>query len=203
MKKYDESDAYYDVQAELLAGEELLWVGTPDPMRFLIRFALKQISSVTSGIFILIAWLYIIDMGFAKAMFFTIGFGGVPLIIGILMLIVLGTSLWQISAPLRQYFMATCTLYGISDRRVLIISGFPSRSTQSFRADQMQFVDTRVHPNGTGDIIFQREQQMRPQRSNTIYIGNQTHTVETGFFGVHNPREVEAIMLETFMRRND
>jgi hypothetical protein len=81
---------------------------------------------------------------------------------------------------------------------VLIISGFPSRSTQSFSPDQMQFVNTRVHPNGTGDVIFRRDQHLRPRRRNTIQFGDQTHTVETGFFGVQNPREVEAIMLETF-----
>ncbi len=198
MKKYNESEAYYDVQAELMADEELLWVGTPDP----IRYAMRDMSSILGGLFFLIAIIFFISMGFGTFVFGMGGFGGLPLIISILILIYLGIALRQISAPLRQYFLATRTLYGITDRRVLIISGFPSRSTQSFRADQMQFVDTRIHPNGTGDIIFRREQHLHARRRNSFTFGDQTHTVETGFFGVHNPREVEAIMLDTFMNNN-
>lgn len=196
MKKYDESEAYYDVQAELMADEELLWVGRPDPM----RYALRNLGVLASGVFFVLVLVFIYNMSVSNFMGGGFNMRGFGSFFGLIMIFMLGASLWTISAPVRQYFMATRTLYGITDRRVLIISGFPSRSTQSFSPDQMQFVNIRVHPNGTGDVIFRRDQHIRPRRRNTIQMGDQTYTVETGFFGVHNPREVEAIMLETFMR---
>jgi hypothetical protein len=180
------------VSPELMSGEVLKWGGQPDPL----RLARRGLGQAGSGALFLAVALFFISMGLPA---FSLNFGnafGAP-IFSVIMLVMLGVGLWGLSAPLRAAFVAAYTYYAVTNHRAMIVTTFPARSVQSFSSYQMQMIDTRVHGSGLGDIIFRRDHHI--SRSGYRRGGTHLKTVETGFFGIRNPRQVEALMLETFM----
>ncbi len=188
-KRKNNDDLQFEVEAELMAGEDLLWVGQPDPLQ--VALALRHLWPMLFGL-LWLGFVGFIFFGFSFASFGNMG--GRAGIFSVLPLIFIAVGLWPVSLPLREYISATRTVYALTPRRAIIVSGLFSRTVQSYSPNQMQLVKTRVHGNGTGDIIFQLEERSRSSGSH----GRRYYTVEIGFFGIHNPREVEALMLELF-----
>ncbi|MAS36774.1 MAG: hypothetical protein CL610_22405 [Anaerolineaceae bacterium] len=195
MKKDEVPQAIQDaVEDQLMAGETLLWVGQPNPMRMARRHLL------TAGFGVLwLALAMFIFSGFGSNGFPTMGprpFSGVGSIFSIVQLVFIGVGVWTISTPLRDYLSAQKTVYAITNQRAIIIAGLLSQSAKSYGAKQIEFVETRVHGNDQGDVIFDRETTIRHSSSRS---GSRRVTVEIGFFGIEHPRQVEALMLQRFI----
>ena len=109
-------------------------------------------------------------------------------------LIVLGL-LVAIMPAITRMKNAKNAIYAITDRRLLMISG---NSVQSYGERDIQFIERKMHKDGTGDITFRRETQTRTGYYGGSVFAPQSHTTSVGFFGVEDPQEVEALMLETF-----
>ena len=88
-------------------------------------------------------------------------------------------------------------VYAITDRRLLMISG---NSVQSYGERDIQFIERKMHKDGIGDITFRRETQTWGwgRGYGGSMFAPQSRLTAVGFFGIENPREVEALMLETF-----
>ena len=111
----------------------------------------------------------------------------------VVLLVVVGMI--ALGIPLLRSWMGKQTIYAITDRRVLTISGDVVRSDGE---QDIEFIERKMHRDGTGDIIFRRE-----AHTSTGYYGGsvfapQTRTTNVGLFGIPDPHEVEELMLEVF-----
>ncbi|MBZ0296104.1 MAG: hypothetical protein K8L99_26325 [Anaerolineae bacterium] len=196
MKKNEIPEALRDtIEQQLMAGEELLWAGQPDPM----RMARRKLLQAGFGVI----WLVFVIFIFGD--FWTMpsrgpNVGGFGSIFSLMPLFFIGVGSWTVSTPLRDYFTAKRTIYAVTDQRALIISGLFSQSAKSYGRHQIEFVDTRVHSNGTGDIIFDRGMQARNRSIISFGSNRSTYTMDVGFFGIDYPRQVEALMLQQFIQ---
>lgn len=185
-----------ELEMELVEGEELLWAGMPDPMS--VALSRKTLWEGAAGLLFLLPVLFIFG-NFFPMFSFGSSLMPTPSLFTILPLVFLGVGLWQIASPLRAYVSATRTLYGVTSNRAMIVKSLFSRSVKSYGPHQIEFLETSVNANGTGNIIFDRETHTRTSRSGRSGMRRtRTYTVDIGFFGVQNPREVEALMLRTF-----
>lgn len=176
------------VDAELLEGEELLWVGQPNPVGAAMGPTLLRDLSP------------LIIMGFFFAFFFTIIANEVPmddfpaqfmlLPIGIIML----TTLWPIVA---RFMGATRSVYAITDRRALIING---GSVKSYGPDDIDYVERKMRGQNSGNLLFANEIDTRYNSSNR---STRVTSRPVGFLGIDNVREVEAIMLRALRDVDD
>ena len=187
--KFDHIDPnlYEQVESELLAGEELLWIGQPNRLRMLVKNPLQAGAGLITGL--------VLAAFFAGVFVFVSETGGndssLPWILAAVLLMSLVSLL---SSPVRNYLKAGRTIYAITDRRALIISGILSQSVQSYGKNDIQFIERKKHGGNTGDIIFDREHHTRER----MYGGPSSYSVPVGFLSIPNVREVEALMLETF-----
>ena len=78
----------------------------------------------------------------------------------------------MVLAPLFAVRKAGRTIYAVTDRRALVISGLFSRSVRSFGPGQLRTVRLDEDPDGSGDLAF----------------------AEGGFYGVENVKRVEAVL---------
>lgn len=199
--KNDEAIAS-QVEMELVEGETLLWADKPDPMA--VALSRRYLWEGAIGLL----WLAIVTFifnGFGMFSMFGSGFGGFGMsggltsgIFSLFPLIFYGIGLWQVSSPLRAYLGALRTTYAVTSNRALIMGGLFSNSTKSYGPHQMEFIEMTMNGNGTGNIIFDREMRTSSYRNRSGFRRTRQYTVDVGFFGVHNPREVEALMLREF-----
>ena len=176
------------VERELLEGEDLLWVGQPNPV------------SAAIGPTILRDLSPLLIMGGFFFVFFTIMAREIPwdefpsqfmlLPLGVVML----TSLWPI---LSRFLSATRSVYAITDRRALIIDG---NNVKSYGPDDIEFIERKMRGQDSGDILFANEISTHYNSSNHR---SRVTTRPIGFLGVENVREVEAVMLRTFRDMDD
>lgn len=162
---------YERVENELLAGEDLLWVGLPGS-----RLKLQGVPQRARA---------------AAVTLFTVCIGtGVTLLLArtgprvlplMALLMVLGLLIaflvWQLNRLSRG------TIYAVTDRRVLILH--PGGRARSYGPQDLRGIERREKPDGSGDLIF------NPGSESTI-------EAPVGFFGIEHVRQVEALLLETF-----
>lgn len=164
------------VDEELLAGEEVLWIGRPS----------GGAAGTTAPLNIIVLLLLIV--GFLIGIF--TGLEATPMIwlvlLGILAPVVLLMFLQQGRGP----WSNRSTIYAVTDRRALIIR--PDR-VQSYGPRDIQFIERRMRRNGRGDILFARE----PGAASGYYAAR-PNPMSVGFFGIEDSRAVEALMLEVF-----
>lgn len=169
-------------QQELDSGEPLLWAGRGSPG----RLAMKGIPATLFGIpftAFSIFWMYMaagqrvpdVSGGRITDYFWL---WGLPFFaVGCGMLLV----------PLWLYWQGTRTVYAVTDRRALIITGERSRTVKSIGPADAARVERKEHGDGTGDLVFESadsvDQRRRPQR------------MPTGFFGIFDARSVEQFLM--------
>jgi hypothetical protein len=90
------------------------------------------------------------------------------------------------------------TVYAVTDRRALVISGLLSRSVQSYGAGDIEFIKRTMRGDDVGDLIFRYEIRRGAASYGGTVVGVQSDSVPVGFFAIPHVREVEALMLETF-----
>jgi len=183
--------ADYDLQAraqgELEPGEKLLWVGRPDAR----RVGMQSIGLLFFGIVwtaFSIFWVAMAFVGTSQSHSpGSIAFPlfGVPFVlIGCCML----------AAPFWAYRKGLTTVYAVTNRRALIISGAGARSVKSYSKDDIGAIERTERADGSGDVSFARQQ----------YVGSSTTSSSTRgaaggvFYGIPDARSVERILRETF-----
>lgn len=178
-------DAQLRAQSELQPGESLYWTGIADAR----RAAITALPAVLIGIpFAGFALFWISTAlhatqgisrspnAFAKSFSIFPVFGVPFLLIG------LGIVL----APLWAYLKALNTVYGVTDKRVLIITGTNSRAVKSYNPADIVSVEHRERPDGSGDVLIRTTPQMRTNNSSSqIAVG-----LNVGLYGVANVKEV-------------
>lgn len=177
------------VEYELQGGEKLLWVGRPAPG----RLTLQTIPIVLFGIpwtAFALFWMWGAS-GFGKGLhsapgpFIFFPLFGLPFVL---------IGLGMLTAPLWAFRSAANTIYAITDKRLLILTGkmSGSRSIKSYTAQDIGNIERNERSNGTGDILFAR---------NTTYnsnAGRSANTSSIGFYGIPDARSVEKLIVDTF-----
>ncbi len=194
---FDERQAYMRVEEELMPGEALLWVGRPvTPFGALAsRTPVVSIVAVLAfmialGIFL---WFFpVVRAATAMPVMFVSPMWIPMILMFLLMLLVL------VASPIGRLLNARHTTYAITSRRILILDGIFTPKVTSYGPDDIERIERRSYSGGRGDIIFRYEPRAYRSRR-----GNWWHTQYTsepiGFFGIPNVREVEQLLIETFM----
>lgn len=185
MKKHNiPKDILERVEDELLVDEQLLWVGLPG----------KQAATMDIAMKLTILGL-VIMLGLGLMAFLLVsgdtGSSWTPVSIVPAIFIIAAAA---IAVTRAQQNQSRADLYAVTNRRAIILR---KKSVQSFSSEDLRFIERKMHRDGTGDIIFNREYYQRMTMAGTTPVQT-NETQELGFFGIENPLEVEALMLETF-----
>jgi PH (Pleckstrin Homology) domain-containing protein len=175
------TDAQQRAQSELQPGENLYWTGTADPRRAAISALPATIFGIPFAGFALF-WINSAmhaTHGLTRnANAFAKSFGIFPLF-GVPFLLV---GLWMVLAPLWAFLKGSSTVYAVTDKRVMIITGSGNRTVKSCTPADIASVDYRERPDGSGDIVIGTNSQMR--------TNNSVSQVKVGLYGVANVKEV-------------
>lgn len=164
------------LRGELQPGEKLIWAGRPvNPGSFGRQYraqALFGIPFLAFALFWTATALTMTNASTDTPWFFRYIFPafGLPFI-------VVGAGL--VSGPLRARFRARLTLYGLTDKRLIVRE---DDFVQSWSFDQVQMIRRRDNRGGSGDVVF-REERTGGSR------GSRYQPV--GFFGIAEPQKVE------------
>jgi hypothetical protein len=91
-------------------------------------------------------------------------------------------------APGWAWLAARATVYAVTDRRLLILEGFPWRRARSFGPGDINLCERTERADGSGDLIFRSEREIeRQDRGRTTW-----RTRRVGFLGIPEVRRVEA-----------
>ena len=205
-----QTEMYQRAKAELLPGEDILWVGRANPRGLFLGGLAGGNKANIIGIIVGLQVLLVLG-----GVFFAFGFSrssessavigaepitttssGPPTIIMLVIAIAIMTALFAaVGIPLAQARKGRNMIYAITDRRVLMIG---KNSVQSYGEQDIQFIKRKMNRDGTGDIIFREEAYSNAAFSSGSIYANRVNPRQIGFFGVPDPHEVEELMLETF-----
>ncbi|MDD2776996.1 MAG: hypothetical protein PHU06_13670 [Gallionella sp.] len=174
------------VQAELKFGESLVWVGQPNPNRFMkTGFAL---------------WLFFIPWT-AFSLFWMAGASGFHLptfdspfsffpLFGLPFLLI---GLGGLASPFWLRHKARSMIYAITTQRAFSIEGIKSITVKTYLAADIHNIERTEHADGTGDLVLRTES----------YQDNEGHkgTNKQGFFAVEEVKKVEHL-LDNLTRTN-
>ncbi len=192
----DELDAR--VRSELDQGEQLLWVGQPQPR----RFARATIPIVLFGI----PWTAFAIFWTAMASGLARGGGPVPNA-GPGALFSICFPLWgvpfiliglgMLSSPFWAGRKAKRTCYALTDRRAILFEAgtFGSVVVRSYRPSGLTKMFRRENADGSGDLVFEEITQVRSTNNG----GRTTSTQTRGFLGIDNVREIEELLRKALL----
>ncbi|MGA9770844.1 MAG: hypothetical protein WBV94_17520 [Blastocatellia bacterium] len=168
-------------QAQLESGERLLWYGKPDPKRGLLATIPLVLFAIPWTGFALF-WT-----AAASGLFFKdskpgwislFGLFGVPFIL---------VGLGMLTSPYWLYKKAKQTVYALTSRRAMIITGGSTKKIQSFTGNDMGAIERTERSNGAGDVMF-------------ATIEGKKGDQPVGFMGISDARRVERLLLDTFKK---
>ena len=179
----DPNDAQMRAQSELKSGESLVWSGTADPR----RAAISALPAALFGIPFAGFALFWMSQAFraTHAMAgnthnsFARGFSIFP-IFGLPFLLV---GFAVILAPLWAYLAGAKTVYAVTNRRVMLVSGSKNRAVKSFTPADIASVEHRERPDGSGDIVLMTN--MLQRQSNNMAV-----PMKVALCGVPNVKQV-------------
>lgn len=173
------------IARELDADERVLWSGQPDParvMRRAIPTALFSIPMLAFAAFLL--WTDSTSLRMALASGKTPSFGAIA-VTAFGLIFVVGAIGAAIS-PWLERAKASCTFYALTNRRALVVIESVSRRVRSVLPAEFT-LERRDFSDGQGDVILKRQ---------TKGSGEDQKTIEIGFYGISNAREVERMARE-------
>lgn len=168
-------------QAQLEPGEQLLWHSKPDPK----RYVLGSLFIVLFGIFwtaFALFWMagasgFLFD-GSGNGVFSLFALFGVPFVL---------VGLGMLSSPYWIYRKMRRTVYALTNRRAIIITGGKSKTIQSYTGKDIGIIERIERANGKGDVTF-------------AAITNDKSTQKVGFLGIADARRVERLLLDVFKK---
>ena len=187
------SEAQYMAQSELQPGESLQWTGVADPGRATLAALPASIFGIPFAGFA-VFWITMAFRGshaISKSSSNPVaqGFSFFPLF-GLPFLFI---GLGIVFAPLLAYFKAQKTVYAVTDKRVLVITGGRTRTVKSCTPADIVSVDHRERDGGTGDVIIRTNSIMQTR--------NSLSQMTIGLLGVNNVKEVARLVLNLHSQR--
>lgn len=167
-------------RAEMMPGESLIWAETPLAKN--ARWRSIPIS-ILGWLFLLLALAWVSK---AAVQAFGLLLIGLPFVIASL---VLAAAPWWWPIYMKR------TVYAISDRRLLIIRDLLKRKVTSYGPADIDVVERRERRDGSGDVIFRREEIKKLKHHHDPYGKRRVGEREVGFFGVPDVRKVEEVIL--------
>ncbi len=164
------------ISAELDAGESVRWADQPVPTFFSITSVAPFLFAIPWTAFALF-WICGAS-GFKMPDFSKGGFGLFPLF-GLPFVFI---GIYLLTAPLRDYWRMTKTIYVVTNKRAIIIG----RDVRSFLPKQLENCVRRDRRNDRGDVLFDDLPW-----AVTLAERRNTAVLPRGFINVRNPREVE------------
>ena len=184
MKKRDiPKEILERVEDELLVDERLLWVGLPGKQAGSANMQMKLTMLGLVMMLVLGMGAFLVAEG-GSSVWSSVAILPAIIIIAVAAVFVFFVKQNQMKAD----------LYAITNRRAIILR---KKSVQSFSSEDLRFIERKMNRDGTGDIIFNRQYYQRMTMAGTTPVQTR-ESEEMGFFGIENPAEVEALMLETF-----
>lgn len=163
-------------KAEMTPGEELLWAETSLPGN--ARRRIFPIS-LLGWVFLLLSLAWVSRAATASIGLLVLG---IPFVFG---------GLALASAPWWWPNVTRRTVYAISDQRLLIIRDFSKRKVTSYGPEDIDVVERRERRDGSGDVIFRREETQKLKHHHDPHGKRRVGMREVGFFGVPDVRRVE------------
>ncbi len=180
-------DASNMIERELDSDEKLLWADVPEARRMMIPAIPIVLFGLGWNAFI-INFIYMWNNGQQNVQ----GPGGLFGMQGILgnmfFIPFIAVGIGTLVAPIWMYRSAKNTAYGISDRRVLIVTQSWSRKVQSFCPKDVSEIQRIERNDGSGDLILGR--QITTQSESTPNFGM------FRLAGIKNVRTVEKLLRE-------
>lgn len=186
-------EAEREINQELQPEETLVWIGQPNPARAVwsagapVMFLFGLVFTVFAFFWTLSAAAPLLHSshqrsapnGFEIAFPF---FGAPFILVGLSFLL----------RPYWMYRLASQTIYAVTSKRLVVISGMRIRSVQSINPDALTGIDRLERPDGTGDIVF------RSNQAPVAQPGPRFANLAPGFYGIPNVRDVESTIRNTF-----
>ena len=166
------------VEQELNTDKTILWINQPKTSRF-VRKSLPIVLFAIPFLGFAIFWT-VMASGMTRSApggWNLFGLFGIPFIL---------VGLGLFTSPFWMRRKAKRTVYVITDRRAILISGGMSLRIHSYYPDKLGSLERVQHADGTGDIIFERR----------VSHGHKGHTYFTpvGFLAVESAREVQQLL---------
>jgi hypothetical protein len=182
------------ISSELMAGEELLWSGRPDPQR-------KSVVS-QARVFLVLGWIYfllglaLLILGFillfafgtssvGGAILSTMIPGGIFFILGLVFLI----SAYDV------YLTTKSTLYAITNRRAIVVRTGRYLRVISYGKRAIMQVQRFERPDGSGDLVFSGSLFLYSNYSSNSNSAGYNLRRQVAFIGIPNVRAVEQKLL--------
>jgi len=179
---YLSQDLQQAVDSEVEQGEHILWTGQPTPAR-LARTALPM---TFFGLFFggfAVFWIWGAATGMSHHSVQSSGPGAFFPLFGLPFFLI---GLGMVLSPLYLYNSGKRTVYAITEKRAIIISGGSKKTVQSYYGRDMSTVERTDLANGTGDVVFARKFTSNSNQNST--------STPVGFYGVANVREAETLI---------
>lgn len=174
------SDPLDTARAALQPGEELVWADRPDPQA-LARSKLPQVIRGVLGFVVIgvFSWL-----SFLPA--WPGGPGGA--VFAFFLILALLYCLWLVAAPLIARRAAAQTVYAVTDRRALILEGWPLRRLRAFGPSDLDEALVAPGTAGRGSVVFVNRKRPWWRRS-----AGGTYQFEA-FFGIADAQRVSQVI---------
>ncbi|MFI5372254.1 MAG: hypothetical protein ACHQ52_11915 [Candidatus Eisenbacteria bacterium] len=173
---------------QLDSGERLLWSGSPTPGSMALGalpLALFGIPfSAFAAFWIVTAWTGTRHLSHSAGPWFLFPLFGLPFLF---------VGLGVLTAPIWAYFGAAKTVYAVTDRRALIIVGWPRSAVQSFQPADIGDLVRVEGADGRGSLMF----------GSRAWTGNNgmVRTTRIGFVGIPDVRMVEELIRENLQKK--
>jgi len=168
-------------QAELESGEQLLWHGRPGGRRFIlgsIPIVLFGIPWTAFSLFWMAAASGFLFTKSGNGIFSLFALFGVPFVL---------VGFGMLGSPYWAYRKMKRTVYALTNRRALIITGGRSKTIRSYSGKDVGIIERVERANGKGDIYFSA-------------AGGNESTQRVGFLGISDARRVERLLMGVFKK---
>jgi hypothetical protein len=168
-------------QSQLESGEQLLWHSRPDPRRsvlgslFIVLFGIPWTAFSLFWMAGASGFLFSED---GNGIFSLFALFGVPFVL---------VGLGMLTSPYWVYQKMKRTVYALTNRRAIIITGGKSKTIQSYTSKDIGIIERTERANGKGDLIFAIESASKS-------------TQKIGFMSINDARRVERLMLDVFKK---
>ncbi len=153
------------------SGETVVWFGQPDPKRFLLQSLPLFIFGIPWTAFA-VFWVYAASgfdfpPDFSKGGFSFFPLFGLPFVL---------IGVWLLLSPVFHYVKAFKTLYIVTNKTARIVTMGRTKQVETFTGEDLQQIQRKEKPDGSGDIIFQHRVSHSSKGGRTI--------TPVGFFGI-------------------